>query len=57
MTQSSMPRSPMTASSACRSVVSGVVRTDLIRSGPTRVSIVPMRPVVRSSASSAETMR
>ncbi len=39
------PRSRITANSAWRSVASGVVRSDLRRSSPIRVSTVPMRPV------------
>ena len=39
------PRSTITASSACRSVASGVVRTLSTRSSPTRVSMVPTSPV------------
>ena len=35
----------MRPSSACRSVASGVVRTDSMRSSPIRVSTVPMSPV------------
>ena len=52
-----MPRSVITASRACRTVASGVVRTLLIRSSPIRVSTVPISPVVWPRAVSAELMR
>lgn len=41
----STPRSRMTANRAWRSVASGVVRSDLMRSSPMRISTVPIRPV------------
>ncbi len=47
----------MTASSACSTVASGVVRMLRNRSCPIRVSTVPIRPVVRPSAVRAESMR
>jgi hypothetical protein len=45
MATASTPRSRITASKACRSVASGVVRTLGTVSVPMRVSIVPIRPV------------
>ncbi|CAM5730737.1 hypothetical protein SFUMM280S_10987 [Streptomyces fumanus] len=45
MATASVPRSRMTAKRACRSVASGVVRSDLMRSSPMRVSTVPISPV------------
>ncbi len=57
MTQAAIPRSTMTASRACTSGASGVVRTLAIRSSPIRVSTVPMSPAGRWRAPSAEWMR
>ena len=57
MTQASMARSAITARRACRSLVSGVVRTLWTRSSPMRVSTVPMRPVRWPSAVRAELTR
>jgi hypothetical protein len=51
------PRSTAAASIACRSVASGVVRTLLIARSPSRVSTVPIRPVVRPSARSPDSTR
>lgn len=48
MTTESTPRSRMTANRAWRSVASGVVRSDLMRSSPIRISTVPMSPVERT---------
>lgn len=48
MATASTPRSRITANSAWRSVASGVVRSDLMRSSPIRVSTVPMSPVLRT---------
>ncbi|CAM5510503.1 hypothetical protein SGLAM104S_08225 [Streptomyces glaucescens] len=45
MATASTPRSRMTAKRAWRSVASGVVRSDLMRSSPMRISTVPTRPV------------
>ncbi|CAM5536829.1 hypothetical protein SNARM312S_08237 [Streptomyces narbonensis] len=47
MATASTPRSRMTAKRAWRSVASGVVRSDLMRSSPMRISTVPTRPVLR----------
>ncbi|GAA3306262.1 hypothetical protein GCM10020295_62010 [Streptomyces cinereospinus] len=47
MATASTPRSRITANSAWRSVASGVVRSDLIRSSPIRVSTVPISPAGR----------
>lgn len=49
MATASTPRSRMTANRAWRSVASGVVRSDLMRSSPMRISTVPMSPVVRAA--------
>ena len=57
MTQESTERSRITASRACRTVASGVVRMLRSRWSPMRVSTVPMRPVVWPSAVRAESMR
>ncbi len=46
MATASVPRSRITANRAWRSVASGVVRSDLMRSSPMRISTVPIRPVV-----------
>ena len=46
MATASTPRSRITANRAWRSVASGVVRSDLMRSSPMRVSTVPIRPVL-----------
>jgi hypothetical protein len=48
MATASTPRSSMTANRAWRSVASGVVRSDLMRSSPMRISTVPIRPVDRT---------
>ena len=53
MATASTPRSRMTANSAWRSVASGVVRSDLMRSSPMRISTVPIRPVRGLAASQA----
>ena len=39
-------RSRMTANRPCRSVASGVVKEEATRSSPTRISTVPIRPVL-----------
>ncbi len=44
------PRSRMTASSACVSGASGVVKPVLMASSPMRVATVPIRPLVRPAA-------
>ena len=44
------PRSRITASSACTSVASGVVRAVATTSSPTRVPTVPMTPVTCPAA-------
>ncbi len=47
MVTASAPRSAITPRIACRSVASGVVRSLLIRSSPTRISTVPITPGLR----------
>ncbi len=53
MTVERTPRSRITANSAWSSVASGVVRSDLIRSSPMRVSTVPISPVGSPSFAAA----
>ena len=53
----STPRSRITASSACRSGASGVVRSLLRTSSPIRVSMVPMTPVRRPARRSPASSR
>ena len=57
MATASVPRSRMTASSACRSGASGVVRALGSTSSPMRVSTVPSRPVERPAARSPASSR
>ena len=57
MTTAVTPRSRATASMACRSVASGVVRTLSITRSPSRVSTVPIRPVTWPAARSPDSTR
>jgi hypothetical protein len=57
MTTAVTPRSAAAASMACRSVASGVVRTLSTTRSPSRVSTVPISPVVRPAARSPDSTR